>query len=208
MARQPDTRLLVLHGLRLKGFAEAADVAALVGLEPAAVTAELEQLKADELVLYREGRLTGWALTPAGRKAQEQALHAELAGCGARDSVFDAYKRFLDLNNELLVICTAWQMKDEATLNDHADSAYDESVIDRLHELHERVAPIISDLESTLERYRGYRPRLEASLNRLRSGEPEWFTKPLIDSYHTVWFQLHEDLLNTLGIERSQEGAH
>ena len=34
----------------------------------------------------------------------------------------------------------------------------------------------------------------------------EWFTKPVIDSYHTVWFELHEDLLATLGIERASEG--
>ena len=208
MAGASDSRLLVLHGLRLKGFAEAADVAALVGLEPAEVVAQLDQLKGEELVLYREGRLTGWALTPAGRKAQEVGLQAELHACGARDAVFDAYKRFLDLNNDLLGVCTAWQMKDEATINDHTDAAYDESVIDRLHELHARVEPIISDLEATLGRYCGYRARLKASLDKLRGGEAEWFTKPLIDSYHTVWFQLHEDLLNTLGIERSQEGAH
>jgi hypothetical protein len=30
----------------------------------------------------------------------------------------------------------------------------------------------------------------------------------MIDSYHTVWFQLHEDLLNTLGIDRATEGSH
>ena len=208
MAGQSDSRLLVLHGLRLKGFAEVADVAALVGLDPVEVTAQLEQLKADELVLYREGRLTGWAVTPAGRKAQEAALQAELAACGARDAVFDAYKRFLDLNNDLLGVCTAWQMKDEATINDHADAAYDNGVIDQLHALHAKVEPILSDLEAVFPRFCGYRPRLEASLNKLRGGEAEWFTKPLIDSYHTVWFQLHEDLLNTLGIERSQEGAH
>ena len=203
-----DSRLLVLHGLRLKGFAEANDVVALVGLDPAEVTAQLDQLKGEELVLYREGRLTGWALTPAGRKAQEESLQAEIQACGARDAVFDAYKRFLDLNNDLLGICTAWQMKDEATINDHTDAAYDQGIIDQLHELHTKVAPIIQDLEGILDRYRGYRPRLDASLAKLRSGEVEWFTKPLIDSYHTVWFQLHEDLLNTLGIERSQEGAH
>jgi hypothetical protein len=208
MAGRPDSRLLVLHGLRLKGFAEPADVAALVGLEPAEVITQLEQLKAEELVLYREGRLTGWALTPAGRKAQEQGLRAELQACGARDAVFDAYKRFLDLNNDLLGVCTAWQMKDEATINDHLDAAYDAGVINQLHELHGKVEPIISDLEATLDRYCGYRARFEASLTKLRNGEAEWFTKPLIDSYHTVWFQLHEDLLNTLGIERSQEGAH
>jgi hypothetical protein len=27
----------------------------------------------------------------------------------------------------------------------------------------------------------------------------------MIDSYHTVWFELHEDLLATLGRQRSQE---
>jgi len=208
MAGESDSRLLVLHGLRLKGFAEAGDVAALIGLDAGAVTAELERLKTDELVLYREGRLTGWALTPAGRKAQEAALKDELDVCGARDAVFDAYKRFLDLNTDLLGICTAWQMKDEATLNDHADAAYDASVIDQLHALHDKVEPIIADLEQILDRYCGYRGRLQSSLDKLRAGESEWFTKPLIDSYHTVWFQLHEDLLNTLGIERSQEGAH
>jgi hypothetical protein len=208
MAASSDSRLLVLHGLRLKGFADAADVVAIFQLDPAEVASHLDQLKAEELVLYREGRLTGWALTPAGRKAQEEALQAELQGCGARDAVFDAYKRFLDLNNDLLGICTAWQMKDEATLNDHTDAAYDQGVIDQLHELHAKVEPIIADLEAILERYRGYRPRLESSLVKLRSGDTEWFTKPLIDSYHTVWFQLHEDLLNSLGIERSQEGGH
>jgi hypothetical protein len=39
-------------------------------------------------------------------------------------------------------------------------------------------------------------------------GQPEWFTKPVIDSYHTVWFELHEDLLCTLGIERASEARH
>jgi hypothetical protein len=29
----------------------------------------------------------------------------------------------------------------------------------------------------------------------------------MIASYHTVWFELHEDLLCTLGIERSSEGS-
>ena len=26
-----------------------------------------------------------------------------------------------------------------------------------------------------------------------------------LESYHTVWFQLHEDLLTTLGISREEE---
>jgi hypothetical protein len=208
MAQASDDRLLVLHGLRLKGFAEPESLVPLFDLDVERVRAELDALRTDGLVLYREGRLTGWALTPSGREAQETLLREELDEHGVRDTVFDAYKRFLDLNADLLGVCTAWQMRDEATLNDHTDKAYDAGVIDRLCDLHAKVEPVLTDLEDTFVRYRNYRPRLEAALDKLRRDDPDWFTKPLIDSYHTVWFQLHEDLLNTLGIERSQEGSH
>ncbi len=39
----------------------------------------------------------------------------------------------------------------------------------------------------------------------MTEGERDWFTKPTIDSYHSVWFELHEDLLATLGLERAKE---
>src|SRR5690348_1414869 len=113
MADGSDTRLLVLHALRLKGFAEADDVAALAKVDVEEVNAQLESLQASEFVLRRDGRLSGWALTAAGRAAQEAGLRAELAACGARDEVLGAYKRFLDLNTELLAVCTSWQMRNE-----------------------------------------------------------------------------------------------
>ena len=73
----------------------------------------------------------------------------------ARDTVFDAYKRFLDLNNDLLGICTAWQMKDEATINDHADKAYDEGVIGRTMrsaEQNQKKAPkFVKDLRKVMD---------------------------------------------------------
>ena len=207
MSDSSRARLLVLHALRLKGFSDADGVAALAGLSAAVVTRQLDQLQSEALTVHREGRLTGWALTRAGRLAQEAALNEELDAIGARDDVTDAYKRFLDLNNDLLGICTAWQTKNETTLNDHSDEAYDRDVIAQLHALHEKVEPILDDLEATLDRFTGYRDRLQAALGKVSAGDADWFTKPLIDSYHTVWFQLHEDLLTTLGIERSQEGS-
>jgi len=208
MSGESSARLRVLHGLRLKGFCEVPGLAALIGLSEADVTEQLGQLQSEELVVHRDGRLTGWALTPAGRAAQEAELKDELDTCGARDDVLGAYKRFLDLNIDLLTICTAWQMKDETTLNDHADAAYDAGVIDQLRALHGKLEPILDDLEATLARFHGYRPRFDDALAKIGAGDIDWFAKPLIDSYHTVWFQLHEDLLTTLGIERSQEGTH
>ena len=204
MPRTSDTRLLVLHGLRLKGFAEPDAVVALTGLAEDDVVKHLDSLLDEGLVVHRDGRLTGWQVTAAGRAEQERLLADELDDVGGRDAVQGAYRRFLSLNRELLEVCTAWQLRDDA-INDHSDAGYDEGVIDRLRALHTQVIPVLADLEATLARFAGYRVRLEAAMTKLSSGETDWFTKPLIDSYHTVWFQLHEDLLNTLGIERSQE---
>jgi hypothetical protein len=207
MGSPSDPRLLVLHGLRLKGFGEPDDVAAIVGVDVDLVDKHLEQLQGDGFVLRRDGRLVGWALTADGRAEQERLLAAELDEAGARAVIDAAYRKFLGLNIDLLTVCTAWQMVDDTTLNDHSDASYDAGVIDRLVGLHGDLDPVLTDLEAALDRYGGFRPRLDIAVERVQGGDPDWFTKPLIDSYHTVWFQLHEDLLNTLGIERSQEAS-
>jgi inorganic triphosphatase YgiF len=203
-----DTRLLVLHGLRLKGFGEPAAIGAIVGLDADEVTEHLDALLADEMVQRRDGtQLAGWGPTTAGRAEQERLLEAELDAAGCRAAVAAAYEAFLELNKPLLEICTAWQMRNETTLNHHTDAAYDRAVIDRIVKHHGELEPILDRLEAALDRYAGYRPRFALALDKLQDGEHDWFTKPAVDSYHTVWFQLHEDLLDTLGIDRANEGS-
>ena len=77
--------------------------------------------------------------------------------------------------------------------------------IERLMVVHEAVVPIADDLAAALPRFGRYGPRLTNAVDRVRAGEVDWFTKPVLDSYHSVWFELHEDLLATLGIERGEE---
>jgi predicted ArsR family transcriptional regulator len=210
MATSSDLRTIVLHGLRLKGFADAAAVAEAVGLEEADAKPQLDQLVGDGLASYREGRLSGFALTPAGREEHARLLTAELDASGQRGAVQAAYERFLGINQDLLTICTSWQLREvggESVVNDHADAAYDAGVVARLADLHSAVTPICTDLASALDRFACYGPRLADALARVQAGDTDWFTKPMIPSYHTVWFELHEDLLATLGIERSSEGS-
>ena len=52
-----------------------------------------------------------------------------------------------------------------------------------------------------LPRFGRYRVRLTEALDRARGGALEHLTDTTT-SYHNVWFQLHEDLLATLGIPR------
>ncbi len=118
------------------------------------------------------------------------------------------YRRFLALNEQMLAVCTDWQMTTPEALNDHSDPAYDAKVIARLAELDAAVQPICAELGSHLERFGPYRQRLASALAKVQAGEVEWFTKPMIPSYHTVWFELHEDLLATLNIDRASEPSH
>jgi len=208
MSTSSDLRTLVLHGLRLKGFGGAEAVAEAAGVAEGDAKSELDGLVGDGLATYREGRLSGFTLTPAGREEHARRLAAELEATGARDAIQAAYERFLGINGDLLGICTAWQLRDvggESVINDHTDAAHDAAVIDQLAELDAKVQPICAELGAALDRFGAYGSRLGEALANVQAGDVDWFTKPMIASYHTVWFELHEDLLTTLGIERSSE---
>jgi hypothetical protein len=199
-----------MHGLRLKGFAEAPAVAEVVAMPEVDVKNLLDRLVDDDVASYRDGRLSGFTLTPGGRAEHARLLARELAAHGVREAVHTAYAKFLRHNGDLLSVCTAWQLREvdgESTINDHRDPAYDAGVIEQLAEVHGHVEPICAELASSLQRFTVYGPRLTEALSRIRAGDIDWFTKPMIASYHTVWFELHEDLLSTLGIERGQEAA-
>ncbi len=59
--------------------------------------------------------------------------------------------------------------------------------------------PFGTVLAGVLPRLGGYDERYAAALARVEQGERPWVDALGVDSCHTVWFQLHEDLLATLG---------
>jgi len=200
-----EAELLALLGLRLQGFASADAVAEVAQLEVVRVEQVLHRGRDLGWVRYREGRMTGWSLTPTGRSEGERRLAAQLESRGCRGVVQGCYERFRSINVEVLEVCTDWQLRDQATVNDHLDAAYDAAVIDRLATLHLRARRVCDELGAALERFGPYGDRLQGALARVRAGEHEWFTGVRIPSYHAVWFELHENLLATLGIDRSRE---
>lgn len=178
----------LLHEVRLRGV-----------VASSASVAENELLQAEWIVL----RGANVVLTPAGREAH--AAWARLAvGSPEEELARQTYDRFLVYNTELLEVCTAWQLRPDGGLNDHSDRAYDFSVIERLDRLHERVAPLIDRLGERVRRFDGYTGRLAAALDRV-ADDRQWFASPRCDSYHTVWMQLHEDLLGAVGASREDE---
>ena len=200
--------LAVLHGLRLGSVVPADALARRTGLAIDEVLSQLAAARECGWVRHHEGRLPGWSLTRSGRHEGERLLAEELDAAGARDVVVEVHSEFAQLNVEVLAVCTDWQvvrLVGVETPNDHRDDAYDVAVLERLATVHARARPLVRRLGQALERFRGYDPRLERALERTMGGATEWFTRPTIDSYHTVWFELHEDLLATLGLRRADD---
>jgi hypothetical protein len=207
MAPRSDPRLLVLHGLRLKGQADTAAVAESAGMATAEVESWLERLAADGLVVHRDIP-QGWSLTPAGRAEHARLVGREIDAVGVRPAIEGAYERFRALNGAVLGACSRWQVREvagTAVVNDHRDPDYDARVVGDLTALHSRVVPLCDDLAGALERYRPYGGQLSRAVAKVEAGQRDWFTKPRLASYHTVWFELHEDLLTTLGLDRTAE---
>jgi hypothetical protein len=199
--------LAVMQSLRVKGLADVDALVAATGLPGAEITRALGALRDEGLAQHREGRLSGWGLTTAGRTRVAELLAADL-GDEARMRIDDCYRRFLPINRDVLAACTDWQVRDvdgARVLNDHADAAYDRDVLDRVFALYCNAEPLVGELAEAAPRFATYRSRLANAVARVRAGEYDWLVQPGIDSYHSIWFELHEDLLTTLGIERSKE---
>ena len=206
-AHESTPELLTLHAVRLKGMANDAEVAARFALERA---------ESDELLLDFEafGWVTsvefagtsGWTLTASGRDEDERRLAEELVATGAAEVVHDAYRSFLPLNGRLLKACTDWQLRprpdDALAANDHSDVAWDQRVLAELATLGDELDAVAETLGLRLERFQGYDVRYRTALTRVVNGEPAWVARPRADSCHTVWIELHEDLLATLRVER------
>ncbi|WP_063034531.1 hypothetical protein [Nocardia grenadensis] len=199
-----DTGRLVLHSLRCIGHAGVARLAEATGTPESAAEADLIVLAAEGLVTYPSGDFGGWGLTDAGRALNAEQIADELDTAQAGTAVTAAYHRFLTLNPEVLDLCTAWQLRSVdgiVTANDHTDPGYDTRILDRLSDVDLRAQTICTHLSAALPRFRRYRLRLAGALGRVRAGDPDYVATDTA-SYHTVWFQLHEDLLVTLGIPR------
>ena len=195
----------MLHTLRCSGAGSAERLAALVApLIADDAESLLLGLAAQGLAAHSGGPFGGWSLTEAGRNADAQRIALELDRVGARDDVQAAYDDFVGLNTTTLNICGDWQIRSAGppmVLNDHTDRVHDGRVLARLAAVDAEVQPLCARLGARLQRFSHYGPGLRSALERARQGEAAMVTDAL-DSYHGLWFRLHEDLLTTLGISR------
>jgi hypothetical protein len=195
---------LVMHGLAVKKHGTPEAIAGILGLDASEVEAVIAQLVEAKRVVKVQGK---YLLTPPARVALESdysRLYADLRGNPQFKAGYEGFER---LNGVLKQLITEWQtfsVGGERVPNDHSDEEYDHKIIDRLGELHERAETVIDQLASALPRMRVYRDKLLAALEKAEDGAVAWVSDTKIESYHTLWFELHEDLLRLMGREREE----
>jgi pyruvate,orthophosphate dikinase len=119
-------------------------------------------------------------------------------------------EQFHAFDTRMKEIVTAWQVRDaggEQVLNDHTDAAYDTQVLDGLSTLHSETIEWLSPLTTALRGFAVYRSRLGRAVELARGGDQRFVASPRVDSYHSIWFELHEDLIRSAGRRRSDEAA-
>lgn len=195
---------LIMHGLAIKKHATPEAVAGLLGLDVNEVRETLGRLVETKRVVEAQGK---YLLAPAARMALDSEYSRFYEDVRADPAFKSGYDDFERLNVALKQLVTEWQTVDvrgERVPNDHGDKEYDENLINRLGGLHDRAEPALGRLASALPRFLIYRDKLRAALEKAEDGEIAWVSDARIESYHTLWFELHEDLLRLMRRERDE----
>ena len=193
------SELDVLQAVRLKGRVTKANLAATLHSDHAAAAAEIAALVDAGLLVTGETI----RISPKGRKRLAELLAEERSGID-QPAMTAAYAEFRSVNSDFKSLVTAWQIRDNRP-NTHEDAEYDGGILAQLDGIHDLVLPIIAAAATQLPRLGSYADKLSASVAKIAARETIWFTRPLIDSYHTVWFELYEELLQAAGLTREDE---
>ena len=193
--------LTVLRVVAIKGRVSADSVAGSLDAEPAAVQEALDGFVESELI---KSTPMGFRITPAGRARCTELVAAEHQDAD-QSAVKQIYETFCEHNQELKVVVTDWQTRGADQPNDHTDEDYDRGVIGRLLALHRNVVPLIDQITEVAPRLSHYGTRLQRAADAVAAGDHTYVARPILDSYHTVWFELHEDLIGLAGLTRAGE---
>jgi pyruvate,orthophosphate dikinase len=194
-----------LRAIAIKGFAQLQGIADAVLSTVDAVRPIVDQLVIDGLAATVGG---AYRLTDAGTARAAELLAADRA-TWREPAAAAALDAFLVLDHRMKDTVTAWQLRDAEAqvLNDHSDPEYDRAVLDRLAALHVDATAWLTPLRSAWPRIVGYGIRLDRAAEAAAAGDGRFVASPRVDSYHGIWFELHEELIRLAGRTREGETA-
>jgi hypothetical protein len=181
----------VLRGIGFSGVVETADE--LHGIE----------FETDQLIegFRQRDLVTGEGflmLTTAGEDLLAQWYQGDRKNFGPEDAdrMIDDF-RPVDL--EVKRLSSEWQAVNASGPDARLD------VLVGIKENHQRALSFLDRYGTKLPRLSEYTDRLDAAIDRISAGDENYFVGVTVDSYHTIWFHLHEDILRVLARTRDVE---
>jgi pyruvate,orthophosphate dikinase len=194
----------LLITLAIKGGSTLEQLLEVISAELAAIEPLIRQMQDDAFIETSTDQLR---ITPTGKLAAADAIAASRSTANLDEQrAAQLLDQFHALDGRMKAIVTGWQVRDvagEQVLNDHTDAAYDASLLDDLAALDADTNAWLDPLAKPLRAFRVYRSRLARALELARAGDQRYVASPRVDSYHSVWFELHEHLMRLAGQKRS-----
>lgn len=193
--------LLVLHAIRLAGFADVAAIAERSELPAHVVEGSISVLERQHLI---EGLnfadAGGWILTEAGKTRDAELLEEEVRESGAQPVLHATAEGFESLNPRLVQVVTDWQLQ-SSTQRAPSRAA----TVEELRDLSLDLSDLMTELVGHLGRFSRYPRQFSDALRHTEAGDDQWIAGVGKLSCHIVWAELHEDLLSSLGHDRSAD---
>ncbi len=196
----------VIRSMYIKGFVMPALLAPAVLTDEAGVRTVLDRMIADGLAAPK-GPM--FQLTDTGKGRGAELAEQDRTQWGV-DNATRALDSFLEFDHRMKEVVTAWQLRTvdgQQVMNDHTDAAYDATVLGDFAQLHADAATWLAPIPAGLPRMADYVVRLGHAAERVAAGEHTYIASPRLDSYHSIWFELHEDLIRLAGRTREDEVA-
>lgn len=182
----------VIRALQLKGFGSVEATAHALNTDETTVETVVDGLGDRVNVTPR-----GVMVTPQGREWLAAMMVAEQASADTA-ALIALYGPFLALNLGFKQSVSDWQLSDQ-------EPADREKVTAELHRLHQHFSPILDASIALVGRLTPYAHRFGYALEAFTGGDVSMLASPLKDSYHTVWFEYHEEMIHLIGRTRLEE---
>ena len=144
-------------------------------------------------------------ITELGEKEAARYRKEMLENSGKKETFLRYCEEFEEVNKRFKDLVTRWQLKNkngELVPNDHSDPEYDLALIEELNDIHQETVKILEKLARVFPFFKKYVSRFERALSLLMDGDLGYMADSDKQSYHTIWFELHETLLKMSGMKR------
>jgi|YelNatPaOPRAMG01_1025707.scaffolds.fasta_scaffold02147_2 DNA-binding MarR family transcriptional regulator len=197
-----EDEFLILDYLDIFKLAEESTIKEDLGFEPTKFSSTIKSLLEKGFIEKFFGEQ--WKITSRGENAVSEERKTLLERSGQKDLFIRYCEEFEILNKEFKELVSRWQMKDEDGVlvpNDHKDPEYDFAIIEKMGTIHEKNKNLIERISKIFPFYKRFINRFEKAYERLTAGEFGYMDRAR-DSYHNIWFELHESLLKFSGMSR------